>query len=83
MRASVERQTETKWSSLRLFLLLKPPCSLRLFDDSVSSLNADIFGLISICPHYLGLKLTWDLPDRLTEGNQAPVFPANQATLGF
>lgn len=57
---------------------LKPLCSLRLFDDSVSSLNADIFGLISIRPHYSGLKLTRDLPDRLTQGNQAPISSCDQ-----
>lgn len=69
---------ETKWSSLRLPFRLKSHCSLRLFNDSVSGPNAGILGLIRLCPHYLSLKLTWDLPHRLTSGpHQAPVLPPN------
>lgn len=41
--------------------------SLRVFNDFLSILNAGIFGLIRVCPHYLSLKLTWDLDHRLKE----------------
>lgn len=51
----------------RYDLFFFPLLRRSLLDDSVSSLNADIFGLISICPHYSGLKLARDPPDRLTQ----------------